>query len=149
MNDIKICLPARATASHTRLGALYAMTGLVGPYDCVNLLNADLACTWNAGRFAPVSLQLDLGEPKRVVGLLLTPCMKPRRGAVRLAVWTDNGVATPHSATWEDMRPASIMWADAVHTRFITLDFLDSPSWIALRCVEIAEACHEPVELLP
>ena len=124
---------------HTRFGALYSLTGSKSPYACENLLNTDMASTWNAGRFAPVSLTIDLRESREVVGLVLVPDMQPKKGAVSLMLrMRDDTSFTAHCSTWVDRRPVSIVWMDPVDTRSITVDFLHSPSWIALRGIEVA-----------
>ena len=145
MDGIKFVCPARVSASHTRLGALYSMAGLESPYACKNLLNTDMASTWNAGRFAPVSLTIDLGECRKVIGLIIVPDMQPKKGTVSLILRMQGDTAfTAHSSTWIDRKPVSIVWMDPVHTRYITLEFLHSPSWIALRNIEIALSAAAP-----
>ena len=139
-DPVEYRLPVRIAASHTRLATLYSVLGVQCPYCCENLLIPDLSATWNAGRFAPVSLTVDLGHPKKVLGLNLVPDMRPEIGQVELVIHMA-GLSISHISTWRDGEPVSVVLSKPIqNVQLIGIVFMRSPSWIALRRFEACVA---------
>ena len=139
MAGIKYQLPARVSVSHTLYQSMYSLVGLRSPYDSQNLLNSDTESTWNAGCFAPVTLTVDIGKIDLVVGLILVPDMYPKKGYVELIMQIDNSThPIIHREIWIDRKPMTFSWTTPVKTQLIFIQFKQSPSWIALRCIQVA-----------
>jgi hypothetical protein len=134
-----LIFPHKAKASHTRWGALYRSVGLQSPYSTDNLLFRDAQAAWNSGRFAPVTLTLDFGRSLPMTGITVTPEMRPQRGLVELVIRVGPTLVA-HSSQWTDGAPVAIEWPDAIEARTVTLEFLRSPSWIALRATTVRVA---------
>jgi hypothetical protein len=101
-------------------------------FDPSNVLTASDA-TWNAGCFAPVSLTVGWASPRhRIVGLYLLPDMLPREGEVEVQIRSDGRVVCLHKSTWTHQTPVRILFPRVLHTAEIALEFVSSPSWIAL-----------------
>ena len=140
-------LPVSAKASHTRWGWLYRSVGLTSPYATHNLLFGDAPRAWNSGRFAPVTLSLDFGRKRTMTGLMLTPEMEPLEGHVEVRVLI-NTWQIPHASIWQDAVPVVIEWEQPIEARSVTIEFLRSPSWIALRRASILEAKRQPTSYM-
>jgi hypothetical protein len=128
--------PILAIASHNRWDWLF---GQYGPC-CANLLlippsqyDSVLNHTWNSGRHAPgVTLTLTFDAPMTV--LRLCPRMNQADGFVGLIIVFENAERIAHREFWRENQwveialptPASVM----------SIDFVESPSWIALHAVE-------------
>ena len=132
-------LPARATASHTRWSWLLGTVG--GPFQAGNLCmsqaqrDAVIGHTWNAGRAPPhVTLTVEFDEPVRL--LRLCPHMNPESGHVGLVITVLGGSAerVPHRALWRENEWVSIALPGAASA--FRIEFMESPSWIALHAVE-------------
>ncbi len=116
-----------------------------------------MQCTWNAGRHAPrVSLTVVFDEAVRQ--LRLRPNMNPESGHVGLVITAvgppgekGEGAAplaghekTAHSALWREGEWVSIALLGAPASAF-RIEFMESPSWIALYGVEGEPAPKEGV----
>ena len=131
-------LPLSVRASHTRWGRLYRSAGLVSPYTANNLLFKDAHNSWNSGRYAPVTLMLNFDKAHNIAGLTLTPNMEPAEGNVEILVLVDTH-RIPHASVWQDSVPVVIEFQQPIEARSVTIEFLRSPSWIALRKASIRE----------
>ena len=100
-----------------------------------NTLNADDDKIWNAGKYAPASIRFDFDAPVRCTRISLLPCMSPESGHVRheIRVGTDvykfSGRATDRQWIHADIN------ADGQRVKFIQINTLTSPSWVAWRRV--------------
>ena len=131
-----------AQASHTRLW-------LLGAFAARNVLNADTHNAWNAGRHAPVSLTLYLAPSAlplndtaatSVDHLWLLPNMEPPKGVVDLVIRSpEGGVLGAHSSEWEDRVWVKVEWTYTCPSSVLTLEFVSSPSWIALYAVSLSD----------
>jgi hypothetical protein len=94
---------------------------------------------WNALRFAPATITLDLGEPRHIKRVLLLPDMKPSSGIVRHRLELDQKNAiyeycgVCHDRTW------ICIDVDGV-TRSIKITTTMSPSWVAWRQIQVIAA---------
>jgi hypothetical protein len=140
----------RAVASHTRWGHLLGSYG--SPFTAQLLLlppsrfDAVLGRAWNAGRHAPgVVLALEFDAP--VTTLRLCPRMVPTEGMVGLVVVVlsdvDEATATTtttaaeriaHRELWREGEWVAV--ALPTPARALRIEFVESPSWIALYAVE-------------
>ena len=94
--------------------------------------NPHLEKRWNSGRHAPVTLSMSFAE--RVRALKFCPDMQQREGEVALVIVdTHTGRRTAFIGQWEDARWCRIAlpWA----TDAVRVEFVSSPSWIALRAL--------------
>ena len=126
-------------ASATRW-LLLTQGGHHGPFRAENLLlplpsnNNDNRWfkkkTWNAGRHAPVALTLTLDAPATRV--LLCPDMSPSRGRVGLVVVDLDAPSrrVAHSSEWTHGQWVTV---DVPRARRMRIEFVESPSWIALQ----------------
>ena len=102
------------------------------------LLDADMETNWtkrrwNAGRHAPVTLRLELDSP--AAGLELCPDMEPEAGQVSLVVVDeDTGQRCAHIEHWRDAEWVS-MALPSSNTQRLRIEFVSSPSWIAVRAM--------------
>jgi hypothetical protein len=100
-----------------------------------NALTADENEIWNAGRFAPASIRFTFDAPFTCKRIELLPCMVPRKGPVVHAF------RTASFATQIRLDAADRQWiavdfsGDGLHFRTIEIATLESPSWVAWRCV--------------
>ena len=123
-------------ASATRW-LLLTQGGHHGPFCAENLLplppNNDrwFKKTWNAGRHAPVALTLTLDAPATRV--LLCPDMSPRRGRVGLVIvdLDQPSRRVAHSSEWTHGQWVTV--DDVPRARRLRIEFVESPSWIALQ----------------
>ena len=135
-------LPKRAAASHTRWSWLF---GTAGPFRAYNLCMSPaqrddvIGQTWNAGRHPPhVTLTVEFDGPVRL--LRLCPHMSPESGHVGLVIAVlseEEGAVVervPHSALWREGEWVSIALPRAASA--FRIEFMESPSWIALHAVE-------------
>ena len=126
-------------ASATRW-LLLTQGGHHGPFRAENLLlplpsnndNRWFKKTWNAGRHAPVALTLTLDAPATRV--LLCPDMSPSRGRVGLVVVDLDAPSrrVAHSSEWTHGQWVTV---DVPRARRMRIEFVESPSWIALQGV--------------
>ena len=134
-----------ARASHTRWGSFFSEGS--GPFGASILLcsqaerDAVITNTWNAGRCAPnVTLTVAFDAP--VTSLRLCPNMKPKDGRVGLVVtvlspqpkWPASHAKIAHSELWREGKWVAI--ALPTPTSALRIEFMESPSWIALYGVE-------------
>ena len=94
--------------------------------------NPSLEKRWNSGQHAPVTLRLEFAAPVRAIEFC--PDMKPSEGEVALVIVdADTGRRTAFLGRWQDARWCEVLlpW-DAKRVR---VEFVSSPSWIALRAV--------------
>lgn len=119
----------QVAASATRWWLLFDKNG---PFSAENLiLPNDLRFfkTWSAGRHPPVSLTLTLDDPATKV--LLCPDMKPETGQVGLVIINlERNERVAHSSEWTHGEWVTIDIPSSKHMR---IDFVESPSWIALQ----------------
>ncbi len=128
--------PVRAIASHNRWDWLFGQSGPCGAnilrmlpshYDSV------LNHTWNSGRHAPgVTLTLTFDAPVTV--LKLCPHMKPVEGFVGLIIVLENAERIAHRELWRENQWVEI--ALPIPTSEMRVEFMESPSWIALHAVD-------------
>ena len=87
--------------------------------------------TWNAGRHAPVALTLTLDAPATRV--LLCPDRSPRRGRVGLVIvdLDQPSRRVAHSSEWTHGQWVTV--DDVPRARRLRIEFVESPSWIALQ----------------
>ena len=129
---------AGAKASSTHWALLFGAAR--SPYRAANVLTADPAQTWNAGRFADVRLTLTLADEGAVVGVRIVPDMRARLlGTVELLVRGDpnDTILAAHRSLWADRTPVAVEWVAPRITRTVTLEFVQSPTWVALRHVAV------------
>jgi hypothetical protein len=114
--------------------------------NCLNpccearLLDVDMETNWtkrrwNAGRYAPVTLRLELDAP--AAGLEICPDMEPESGQVSLAsviVDEDTGQRCAHIGQWHDAEWVSFA-LPTTGTQCLLIEFVSSPSWIAVRAM--------------
>ncbi len=134
----------KVVASHTRWNSAWLLgKGMGGPFSANLLLlppshySSVICHTWNSGRHAPgVTLTLTFDAP--VVVLRLCPHMIPETGFVGLVITTTPGAGgahrTAHRSVWREGVWVSIALPSAA--RELRLEFMESPSWIALHAVE-------------
>ena len=138
----------RAVASHTRWARVFGSAG--SPFTAQLLLQQPLHFprTWSAGRHAPdVTLTLEFDSP--ITTLRLCPRMAPiKEGVVSLVVVlltpSEEDEATATAATTTARVAHSELWRDGLWvavalpapTRALRIEFVESPSWIALYAVE-------------
>jgi hypothetical protein len=95
---------------------------------------------WNAGRYAPVTLRLELDAPAAVMELC--PNMKPTSGRVALVVVDEaSGERVAHMSEWTDARWTTID-LPTPQTQRLRLEFTSSPSWIAVRALRFRAAAE-------
>ena len=117
-----------ALASHMR----FDMADAWSRFDPMNVLTLSDS-TWNAGCYAPVSLTVGWTSPRhRIVGLYLLPDMLPPQGEVEVAIRSGGQVVCLHKSTWAHRAPVRILFPRILHTAEIALEFVSSPSWVAL-----------------
>ena len=146
----------RAVASHTRWAHVLGSYG--SPFTAQLLLlppsrfDAVLGRAWNAGRHAPgVALALEFDTP--VTTLRLCPRMAPIEGVVGLVVVVvfassleeaDEEATTTTTTTAAQRIAHRELWRDGewvavalpAPARALRIEFVESPSWIALYAVE-------------
>lgn len=123
-------IPVAASADATLLGT--------SPYSLFDGLY--LTDSWNAGHYAPAWVQFDLGSPKIITGIRLTPEQFPA-GSVTHHVYAGNAplpsslVATLSSPVSANLEPLSA--GISTTARYVLIYTAASPSWVAFREIEI------------
>ena len=141
--------PVKVWASSTLMGWLWPNAtghpGCLSPCCEARLLDADMEtlwqkARWNAGRYAPVTLRLELDAPAAVMELC--PNMKPTSGRVALVVVDEaSGERVAHMSEWTDARWTKID-LPTPQTQRLRLEFTSSPSWIAVRALRFRAAAE-------
>lgn len=106
--------------------------GKFNPFSALYLAdpNPALMPCWNAGRFAPVSLEAT--SDREVRRVCLCPEMVPPSGMVGVVVVTaEERVA--HCGLWHD--GVWVFIDISPSSGRVRLEFVESPSWIALRAL--------------
>ena len=126
-----------ATLIHAESSSLSLFRRLLGgnPHFSASRLqesNPFLSPQWNSGQFAPVVLNLTLSSPAHSIGFC--PDMEPAEGEVALVVIDRvSRQRTGFIGKWTDG-----CWFDLdlpCACSQISVEFVSSPSWIALRAV--------------
>ena len=102
----------------------------LNPFSALYLAhpNPTLSPCWNAGRFAPVTLDLAFSDSVRRIRIC--PEMVPESGTVGVVVVNERKERVAHCSQWRDG-----VWVviDIPPSRRCRLEFVESPSWIAVR----------------
>lgn len=124
----------RVQASDTRWSLLFDNNS---PFRAENLIHPDEFLrikSWNAGRHAPVSLTLTLDDTATQISMC--PEMSPKMGPVSLVIVTlERNERVAHSSVWTHGEWVTI---DIPGSRHMRIEFVDSPSWIALQGLRFA-----------
>lgn len=126
---------ARAVASANQADALQALDGS--------------ACTiWNAGGFAPQSVELDLGEPAFVDGFELVPEMTPNGAVTHVIEVSLDGQRWEPAHRVEGAMQSGVAFEmllpKTMRARFLKVSTLASPSWVAWRDIVVLHCSGGP-----
>ncbi len=123
-----VAFPITVTATAAADGAAQAFDGS--------------ACSiWNAGRFAPASVTVDLGATVDIDAFVLVPEMTPNGSVTHRIEVSDDGVAFAPSqrieAPMQSGEPVDLRLPERVHARFVRFATDASPSWVAWREIAV------------
>ena len=135
--------PVKVQASSTLVGWMWpgatGHPGCLSPCCEARLLDADMEthwqkARWNSGRCAPVTLRMELDEP--AAEMELCPQMEyTTSGHVALVIVDETtGQRVAHMSEWSDARWVTLALPNP-RTQRLRLEFMASPTWIAVRAV--------------
>lgn len=102
--------------------------------------------TWNAGRFAPAWIEVDLGAPTTITEIRLLVAQSPAGETAHVVTGTSPSgnlgqqLVEFRGSTHDGQWPTQTLTPPAANVRYVRVETVAGPSWVAWREIEIVTA---------